>query len=188
MLELIQVSTSMVSPFFIQTSIRLGKTFSSDVSYTKYSSDLKLGEGLCICTSFHFEDSGLCLLNGLDFYFDLFWMAWHWKPAIQRPGKHFCFYINFRPAEHTHVPRACTYFPFILFEGHLFPSRGIRTWFFLSAFWNAASKKCVGCIAGVFIEMFARVVMEKDGTRADPAWLFKTIQRTREGDPALRNH
>ena len=49
-------------------------------------------------------------------------------------------------------------------------------------------KKCVGCIAGVFIEMFARVVMEKDGTRADPAWLFKTIQRTREGDPALRNH
>ena len=21
-------------------------------------------------------------LNGFDFYFDLFWMAWHWKPAI----------------------------------------------------------------------------------------------------------
>ena len=28
--------------------------------------------------------SGLYLLNGFDhdFYFDLFWMAWHWKPAI----------------------------------------------------------------------------------------------------------
>ena len=31
---------------------------------------------------FHFPDSGLNLLNGFDFYFDLFWMAWHWKPAI----------------------------------------------------------------------------------------------------------
>ena len=26
--------------------------------------------------------SGLYLLNGFDFYFDLFWMVWHWKPAI----------------------------------------------------------------------------------------------------------
>ena len=42
------------------------------VSFTKYSSDLNLGEGLCICTSFHFPDSGLNLLNGFDFYFDLF--------------------------------------------------------------------------------------------------------------------
>ena len=57
MLELIQVST---------------KNISSDISYTKYSSDLKLGEGLCIGTSFHFPDSGL----------DLFWITWHWKPAI----------------------------------------------------------------------------------------------------------
>ena len=30
----------------------------------KYSSDLNLGEGLCICTFFH----GLYLLNGFDFY------------------------------------------------------------------------------------------------------------------------
>ena len=34
------------------------------------------------CTSFHFPDSGLYLLNGFDFYFDLFWMAWHRKPPI----------------------------------------------------------------------------------------------------------
>ena len=35
-------------------------------------------------TSFHFPDSGLYLSNGFDFDFDLFWMAWHWKPAIFR--------------------------------------------------------------------------------------------------------
>ena len=39
--------------------------------YTKYSSGLYLGEGLCIFTSFYFPDSGLYLLNGFDFYFDL---------------------------------------------------------------------------------------------------------------------
>ena len=44
----------------------------SDISYTKYSSDLNLGEGLCIFTSFHYPDSGLYLLNAFDFYFDQF--------------------------------------------------------------------------------------------------------------------
>ena len=29
-----------------------------------------------------FPDSGLYLLKGFDFYFELFWMAWHWKPSI----------------------------------------------------------------------------------------------------------
>ena len=33
--------------------------------------DLNLGEDLCIFTFFHFPDSGLGLLNGFDFYFDL---------------------------------------------------------------------------------------------------------------------
>ena len=51
--------------------INLGKTFFTDISYTKYSFDLNLGEGLCICTSFYFLDSGLYLLNGFDFYFNL---------------------------------------------------------------------------------------------------------------------
>ena len=45
---------------------------SSDISHTEYSCDLSLGEGLCIFTFFHFPDSGLYLLNGFDFYFDLF--------------------------------------------------------------------------------------------------------------------
>ena len=43
-----------------------------DISYTKNSSDLNLGESRCIFTSFHFSDSGLYLLDGFDFYFDLF--------------------------------------------------------------------------------------------------------------------
>ena len=65
------MSTSMAN--VIQISIILGKTFLRIIiSYTKYSSDLNLGEGLCICTSFHFKDAGLYLLNGFDFYFDLF--------------------------------------------------------------------------------------------------------------------
>ena len=50
----------------------LDPVISSDVSYTKYSSELNLGEGLCVSTSFHFPDSGLHLLNGFNFYSDLF--------------------------------------------------------------------------------------------------------------------
>ena len=49
-----------------------GYNISLDISYTEYSSDLNLGEELGIFTSFHFPDSGLYLLNGFDFDFDLF--------------------------------------------------------------------------------------------------------------------
>ena len=51
---------------------KFGKNIYSDISCTKSSSDLNLGEGLCICTSFYFPDSGLYLLDGFEFYFDLF--------------------------------------------------------------------------------------------------------------------
>ena len=61
---------------------KFGKNISSRISYTEYSSDLNLSDGLCMFTSFHFPDSGLYLLNSFDFYFDIFWMAWYWKPAI----------------------------------------------------------------------------------------------------------
>ena len=47
----------------------------ADISYTNYSFDPNVKEGLCMFTSFHFPDSGLYLSNGFDFYFDLFWMA-----------------------------------------------------------------------------------------------------------------
>ena len=56
----------------IQISISLGKTFLRISRIRKNSSDLNLGERLCICISFHFPDSGLYLLKGFDFYFDLF--------------------------------------------------------------------------------------------------------------------
>jgi len=42
------------------------------ISHKKNCRDLKLGENLCIVTFFLFTDSGLNLLNGFDFYFDLF--------------------------------------------------------------------------------------------------------------------
>ena len=43
------------------------------IHFSRYLvSDLNLGESLCIFIFFHFPDSGLCQLNGFDFYFDLF--------------------------------------------------------------------------------------------------------------------
>ena len=58
----------------VQISINFGKTFlptvvrkSSDISYTKYFSDLNLGESLCTFTSFHFPDSVL-------FYICVLWI------------------------------------------------------------------------------------------------------------------
>ena len=59
----------MASPY---KSLLNCENISSDISYTKYSSDLNLGEGLCKFTSFHLPDSGLYLLDSFDFYFDLF--------------------------------------------------------------------------------------------------------------------
>ena len=66
----------------IQISINLGKTFLRMPQIRNIPLTWILTRGLCIFTSFHFPDSGLNLLNGFDFYFELFWMAWHWKPAI----------------------------------------------------------------------------------------------------------
>ena len=49
---------------------------------TKNCCDLNLGESLH--NYFFFSpDFGLYLLKGFDFYFDLFWMAWRWKPAVK---------------------------------------------------------------------------------------------------------
>ena len=49
----------------IQISIKLGKTL-------KNCCGLNLGEGLCIFTFFLPPGSGIYLLNGFDFYFDLY--------------------------------------------------------------------------------------------------------------------
>ena len=56
----------------IQISINLGKKSDSPhILHKKNCFDLNLGESLCIFTLFVFSDSGLYLLNGFDFYFDL---------------------------------------------------------------------------------------------------------------------
>jgi len=56
----------------IQISVNLGKKFSSHISHKKNYCDQNFGESLCIFTFFYFPDSGLYLLTGFDFYFDLF--------------------------------------------------------------------------------------------------------------------
>ena len=56
----------------IQISLNLGKKASPHILHKKNCCDLNLGESVCIVTFFIFSDSGLNLLNGFDFYFDLF--------------------------------------------------------------------------------------------------------------------
>ena len=50
--------------------------------HKKNCREQNLGESVCIFAFFHFPDSELYLLNGFDVDFNLFWMAWHWKPTI----------------------------------------------------------------------------------------------------------
>ena len=60
----------------LQISINLGKTF------------LRISRIRNILLTWILaRDFGLYLLNEFDFYFDLFWMAWHWKPAIGEDAK-----------------------------------------------------------------------------------------------------
>ena len=40
-----------------------------NISHMKYRTDLILGEAFCIFIFFYFLDSGLSVLNGLQFYF-----------------------------------------------------------------------------------------------------------------------
>ena len=56
----------------IQISINLEKKISSHISHKKNCCDQNFGESLCIFTFFQFSDSGLYLLTGFNFYFDLF--------------------------------------------------------------------------------------------------------------------
>ena len=75
--------------------------------------DQNLGESLCIFTSFHFPDSGLNLLTGFDFYFDLFWIAWHWKPAIFSSVSHFSKFDSLSSV--AHFSKCDPFFPVWLF-------------------------------------------------------------------------
>ena len=75
----------------------------------------------------------------------------------------FCLYINLRPAKHTnvhqeHVPTSLSSFPMAIY----FLLAGSEHEFFCPLNVKCCVKKCVGCIARVFIEMSARIVnMEK---------------------------
>ena len=55
----------MASPY-------LGKTFLRISCIRNIASDPNLGRVFVYLPSFHFQDSGLYLLTGFDFYFDLF--------------------------------------------------------------------------------------------------------------------
>ena len=51
---------------------KFGEKASPHILHTKDCCDPNLSESLCIVTFFLFSDCGLNLLNGFDFYFDLF--------------------------------------------------------------------------------------------------------------------
>ena len=75
----------------IQISINLGKMFLRISRIRNIPLTWILARVFHIFTSFQCPDSGLYLLNGFDFYFNLFWMAWHWKPAI---GQCWCIQLD----------------------------------------------------------------------------------------------
>ena len=63
----------------IQIAINLGKTFLRISCLGKIAVNWILARGFAYLPSFF---SQILDLNGFDFYFDLFWIAWHWKPTI----------------------------------------------------------------------------------------------------------
>ena len=67
----------------IQISINLGKTFLRISSMRKIAVTWILARVFVYVPSFYFQILDLIYSTVLIFYFDLFWMAWHWKPAIE---------------------------------------------------------------------------------------------------------
>ena len=66
----------------IQISINLGKTFLLISSVRKIAVTWILVRVFANLSSFYFQILDLFDRTVFIFYFDLFWMAWHWKPAI----------------------------------------------------------------------------------------------------------
>ena len=66
----------------IQISINLGKTFLLISSVRKIAVTWILARVLAYLPSFYFQILDLIDWTVFIFYFDLFWKAWHWKPAI----------------------------------------------------------------------------------------------------------
>ena len=68
----------------IQNSINLGKMFLRISSIRKIAVTWILARVFAYLPSFYFQILDSIYWTVLIFYFDLFWMAWHWKPAIRR--------------------------------------------------------------------------------------------------------
>ena len=66
----------------IQISLNLGKTFLLISSVRKIAVTWILARFFAYLPSFYFQILDLIDRTVFNFYFDLFWMAWHWKPAI----------------------------------------------------------------------------------------------------------
>ena len=69
MLVPIWMGSSMAFPY---KSLEIWEKVSPHIFRKKNCCDLNLGESLCMFTFSLFSDSGLYLLNGFYFYFDLF--------------------------------------------------------------------------------------------------------------------
>ena len=66
----------------IQISINLGKTFLRISSIRKIAVTWILARVFAYLPSFYLQILDLIYWTVFIFYFDLFWMTWHWKPAI----------------------------------------------------------------------------------------------------------
>ena len=66
----------------IQISINLEKTFLRISPIKNIAVTWILARVFAYLPSFYFQILDLIYCTVLIFYFDLFWMAWHWKPAI----------------------------------------------------------------------------------------------------------
>ena len=66
----------------IQISLNLEKTFLLISSVRKIAVTWILARVFAYLPSFYFQILDLIDWTVFIFYFDLFWMAWHWKPAI----------------------------------------------------------------------------------------------------------
>ena len=78
----------------IQISINLKKTFLRISSIRKNAVTWILPRVFAYLPSFYFQILDLIYWTILIFYFDLFWMAWHWKPPIY--FRNSCHHHHFR--------------------------------------------------------------------------------------------
>ena len=74
----------------IQISINLGKTFIRISPIRKLVFTWIVASVFAYLPSFYFQILDLIYGTVLIFYFDLFWMAWHWKPAIVENWWKYC--------------------------------------------------------------------------------------------------